>query len=117
LQISLVLNPTIDEDTVVGTNQRTHDTHTKDREMRELNQLNAAGQRADVNLSSCEKWYEGTVITPLTQKARDWFEESVARGAASITIESGVGISLEWFEKLQNAGLTIAVGTREDLRN
>ncbi len=27
------MNPTIDEDTVVGTNQRTHDTHTKDREM------------------------------------------------------------------------------------
>ena len=111
------MNPTIDEDTVVGTNQRTHDTHTKDREMRELNRLNAAGQKADVNLSSCEKWYEGTVITPLTKKAKDWFQESVARGSTSITIESGVGISIAWFEKLQDAGLTIAVGTKEDPRN
>lgn len=85
--------------------------------MRELNQLNPAGQIADVNISSCEKWYEGTEVTPLTQKARDWFEESVARGAASITIEAGVGVGLEWFQKLRNAGLSIAVGTKEDPLN
>jgi hypothetical protein len=68
-------------------------------------QVDAFGQRADVSFSSCGKWYEGTVITALTKKAKDWL------GATSITIESGVGIEI-WEEKLQDAGLAIALPTK-----
>jgi hypothetical protein len=79
--------------------------------MRDFCTINAAGQEADVNISSCENALEGTEITPLTEKGKEWFEGLLGAGATSIKLESGIGISIYWYEKIQAAGLTIAVGT------
>lgn len=78
--------------------------------MSTLNNDNGNGQQADINISGCEKWYEGSEITPLTDKGRKFFQDFVAKGAESITIEAGVAVSLYWYEKIKAAGCTIAVG-------